>query len=181
MRKEMDTGNNKIKIDLYDNFPLWIPFIAILISIIGYILGAFILSGFGIIFSILYLFYCLGMEMMIIFRSCKDCWYYGRICGLGKGKIAPLFVKKGNAKRFVDRDISFIDLIPDFMVMIFPLIGGVILLVLDFSIVLLGLMIILFVLFFGGTAFIRGTFSCKYCRQKEIGCPAYEIFNKKKR
>jgi hypothetical protein len=164
----------------YENFPLWIPFIAILISVIGYVIGALILSGFGIIFSILYLFYCLGAELLVIRRSCKDCWYYGKICGLGKGKIASLFVKKGDTKKFADRDISLVHMIPDFLVLILPLVGGAILLILDFSILVLSLMVFLSVLFFGGTAFIRGTFACKYCKQKDIGCSAYEIFNKKK-
>jgi len=164
----------------YENFPLWIPFIAILISVISYVIGAIILSGYGIIFSILYLFYCFGAELLVIIRSCKDCWYYGKICGLGKGKIAPLFVKKGDTKKFADRDISVIHMIPDFLVVILPLLGGAILLILDFSILVLSLMVILGVLFFGGTAFIRGTFACNYCKQKDIGCSANEIFNKKK-
>jgi hypothetical protein len=42
-------------------------------------------------------------------------------------------------------------------------------------------MVVLIVLFFGGSAFIRGTLACKYCKQKDIGCPAYDIFNKKKK
>ena len=169
-----------IKTESFENFPLWIPFIAIFISIIGYSIGVIILGGFGIIFSILYLFYCLGVELLVILRSCKNCWYYGRICGFGKGKIAPLFVNECDTKKFADRDISMLHMIPDFMVVIIPLVGGVILLILDFSIVIIFLMIILAVLFFGGTAFIRGTFACKYCKQKYIGCPAYTIFNKKK-
>jgi len=169
-----------IKTKSFENFPLWIPFIAIFVSIIGYSIGVIILSGFGIIFSILYLFYCLGAELRVIFISCKDCWYYGRICGLGKGKIASLFVKKGDTKKFVDKEISMIDMVPDFMGVILPLIGGVLLLIIDFSIMVLVLMVILAILFFGGTAFIRGTFACKYCKQKDIGCPAYDLFNKKK-
>lgn len=175
----MKNGEMK-KTSRYEDFPLWIPLIAVLVSVISYSIGAMILSGFGIIFALLYIIYCIFVELYVIFRSCKDCWYYGRICGLGKGKIAPLFVKKGDTKKFADRDISTIHLIPDFMVVIFPLIGGVVLLVLDFSFVLLGLLIILAIIFFSGTALIRGTFACKYCKQKDMGCPADEIFNKKK-
>ena len=162
----------------YENFPLWIPLFAISISIIGYIIGAVILSGFVIIFSILYLFYCLGAELLVIIRSCKDCWYYGKICGLGKGKIAPLFVKKGDTKKFADRDITMVHLIPDFLVVIFPLVGGIVLLMLDFSFMLLGLVILLVLFFFGGTAVIRSKLVCNHCKQKEIGCPAEKIFNK---
>ena len=164
----------------YENFPLWIPFIAILISIIGYILGAIILSGFGIIIVILYLTYCGGIELLVIFRSCKDCYYYGKICGLGKGRVAPFFIKKGNSKRFVEKKILGYDLIPDFLVAIIPIIGGIILSSYDFSFLRLGLLILLAILFFGGTSFIRGSFACKYCKQKELGCPAEELFSKKK-
>jgi hypothetical protein len=163
----------------YENFPIWIPTIAISLSVIGYIIGAFILYRFGILFSIIYLFYCFCAELLVIRKSCKDCWYYGKICGLGKGKIAPLFVKKGDTKKFADKHISLIHMIPDFLVVILPLLGGVILLIMDFSILILFFMIVLIILFFGGTAFIRGTFACKYCKQKDIGCPAYAIFNKK--
>jgi len=99
---------------------------------------------------------------------------------LGKGKIAPLFIKKGDIKKFANRNISIVHMIPDFLVIILPLFGGVILLILDFSILVLSLMVFILVLFFGGTAVIRGTFACKYCKQKDIGCPAYAIFNKKK-
>jgi hypothetical protein len=169
-----------IKNKSYENFPLWIPLIAILLSIIGYIIGAVILSGFNIIFSLLYLLYCIFTELLVI-RSCKDCWYYGKVCGLWKGKIAPLFVKKGDPNKFADRDISMVHMIPDFLVVILPILGGVILLFLDFSFFVLSLMVVLIVLFFGGSAFIRGIFACRYCKQKDIGCPAYDIFNKKKK
>ena len=91
-----------------------------------------------------------------------------------------MFVKKGDTKKFAERDISLVHMIPDFLVVIFPLIGGIILLILDFSISILIMMIVLIILFFGGTSFIRGSFACKYCKQKEIGCPADKIFNKKK-
>ena len=165
----------------YDNFPLWILILAVLISAISYGIGAVILSGFGLIFSALYIIYCISVEFMVIYRSCKNCWYYGKTCGLGKGRLAPFFVKKGDTKNFSDRDISMVHMIPDFMVVIFPLIGGIILLLFDFSISTLVLMIILAVLFFSGTAFVRSTFACEYCKQKDIGCPADELFNKRQK
>ena len=169
-----------VKINSYENFPIWMPIIAIIISVIGYILGAFILSGFGLLIVALYLIYCIGIELLVIFRSCKDCYYYGKICGLGKGKLAPLFIKKGMPSRFKDKKILWYDLIPDFLVGIIPIIGGIILLFYDFSFILLGLIVLLVIIFFGGTGFIRGSFACKYCKQKELGCPAQNIFNKKK-
>lgn len=162
----------------YENFPLWIPLIAILVSIFGYILGAIILSGFGITVVIIYLAYCVCIELLVIFRSCKNCYYCGKICGLGKGKIAPIFVKKGNSKKFTEKKISWYDVVPDFFVAIIPIVGGIILLLYNFSFLLLGLIILLSILFFGGTGFIRGSFACKYCKQRKIGCPAEKLFSK---
>jgi hypothetical protein len=163
----------------YQNFPLKMPFIAILVSLFSYILGAIILSGFGIFIVVLYLIYCGGIELFVILRSCKNCYYYGKICGLGKGKIAPFFVKKGNPKKFTEKKVMWYDLIPDFLIAIIPLVGGLILLIYDFSFLHLCLIILLVILFFGGTGYIRGSFACKYCKQKEIGCPATKTFDKK--
>ena len=168
------------EIKSYENYPLWIPFIAIFLSIIGYVLGAIILSGFGIIIVTFYLIYCFVIELLIIFKSCKNCCYYGKICGLGKGKITPLFIKKGNPKMFIEKKISWYNVLPDFLVAVIPIIGGIILLVSNFSYLLLGLIILLTILFFAGTGFVRGAFACKYCKQKEFGCPAAKLFEKKK-
>ena len=63
------------------------------------------------------------------------------------------------------------------MVAILPAIV-VILLVRDFNWLVLVLLVLLFVLSFGGNAVIRGSFTCKHCKQREIGCPAERLFNK---
>lgn len=164
----------------YENFPYWIALLAIIFSLISYILGALILIGFGIIIVILYLIYCFGTELMIIFMSCKYCYYYGKVCGLGKGIVTPLFTKKGDPKKFIEKEISWLHLIPGFLVVIIPIIGAIILLILNFSWVLLLMLFIIVIIYFGSAAFIRGSFTCKYCKQREIGCPAYKLFSEKK-
>lgn len=169
-----------VKTNSYENFPIWMPLIAVILSFIGYILGAYILSAFGLSIVVLYLIYCVFIELLVIFRSCKNCYYYGKICGMGKGKIAPLFTKKGKPERFIIKKISWYDLIPDFLVGIIPITGGIILLIYDFSFITLGLLLLILIIFFGGAGYIRGSFACKYCKQKEIGCPAQEIFKQKK-
>ena len=169
-----------VKPKSYENFPIWIPLIAVILSLIGYILGAYVLSTFGLLIVIIYLIYCIFIELLVIFRSCKDCYYFGKICGLGKGRVAPFFTKKGKPSRFINKKISWYDLIPDFLVGVIPIIGGIILLIYDFSYLILGLVIVLVIIFFVGAGFIRGSFVCKYCKQKELGCPAQDIFNKDK-
>jgi hypothetical protein len=169
-----------VKSKSYETFPIWIPLIAVILSLIGYIIGAYILSTFGLIIVIIYLIYCIFIELLVIFKSCKYCYYFGKICGLGKGRVAPLFIKKGKPGRFINKKISWYDIIPDFLVGVIPIVGGIILLIYDFSYMLLGLVIILGIIFFIGAGFIRISFACNYCKQKELGCPAQEIFNKEK-
>jgi len=167
------------KTKTYENYPLWIPALGVLLSILTYILGAYILLGFGIIFSIIYLIYCFGAEINVLYRSCTKCYYYGKVCGIGKGRIAHWFFKKGDPKKFADREIKWHHLIPDFLVAIIPIVGGIILLIQGFTWVLLILLVVLMVLFFGGTASFRGKLACKPCKQRELGCPAADMFKVK--
>lgn len=164
----------------YENFPVRIALLSNLVAVAIYALGAYILAGFGIVFAILYLLYCLWIELGVMRRSCVDCFYYGKVCGLGKGKLCALLFKRGDPQRFVEKEISPSKLLPDFMVAIFPIVGAIILLARDFSWLLVALLAIFVILFFGGTAIIRGSFACKYCKQREIGCPAEQIFSKEK-
>jgi len=164
----------------YKNFPIWIVLLSNILAISIYVIGAYILAGFGVLFSALYLLYCLLMEIMVLRRSCVDCYYYGKVCGLGKGKLCSLLFKKGKPERFVKKEVSLSSVLPDFMVFIFPIVGGIILSIRNFTWLLLALMIILAVLSLGGNAVIRGSFVCKYCKQREIGCPAEKLFSKGK-
>lgn len=169
------------KIKTHDSFPARIVFLSNLVTILIYAIGAFILAGLGLLFAILYLFYCLWAEIKILKRSCVNCYYYGKICGFGKGKLCSFFFKKGKPENFVKRKISIKDILPDFLVFIFPLIGGLILLIKDFNWFLVALLVILVILSFGGNAVVRGSFTCKYCKQRELGCPAEKLFRKKRK
>jgi hypothetical protein len=60
-----------IKNKSYENFPLLVPLIAVLLSIIGYILGAYVLSGFGV-FLLNYLLYFGAVKIAIIMGKPAD-------------------------------------------------------------------------------------------------------------
>ena len=166
--------NNKV----YENFPVWIPLISCVLSVAIYALGAFIFYQLSIILTILYLLFCLWIEFKILKKSCVNCYYYGKICGLGRGKLCSLFFKKGTPEGFTERKISWKDLIPDFLVLIFPLVAGIIALIMDFTWLILVLIVILLLLSFCGNAVLRGSLACKYCKQRELGCPAEQLFSK---
>ena len=160
----------------YERFPIWIVVLCNLVTLSIYALGAYVLAGLGIPVLVLYLLYCLGIEIRILRMSCVDCTYYGGLCGLGRGKLCALLFKKGDPDRFAEKQVSWPDMLSNFMVTIFPLAGGIIRLIRDFSWLLVVTLAVLIVLSFVGNAVIRGSFACKYCKQREIGCPAEKLF-----
>ena len=134
----------------------------------------------GIFFAAGFVAYILFIEVRLLAKSCKHCYYYGRFCAFGKGKCSALFFKKGNPEEFLKTEITMKDIIPDFLTFIFPLIAGIFILISNFSWLIVVLLVILGALGFGGNALVRGSFACKYCKQREIGCPAERLFNQKK-
>jgi len=165
----------------YENFPIWMAILSNFVAISTYLIGAYVLVGFGILAVALYLLYCLWIEIRVLRGSCIDCYYYGKVCGLGKGKLSALLFKRGDPRKFVEQEVSWFSVLPDFMAVIFPVVGGIILLVIVFNWLLVGILAILGGLYFGGSAVIRGSFACKYCKQREIGCPAAKLFMKEQK
>jgi hypothetical protein len=172
--------NKMNKEKCFENYPFPIVLFSNLVSIAIYLIGAFIISKIGIIWLILYLFFIISFEFRLIKWHCINCYYYGKVCAFGKGKISRIFFKKGNLKNFCKKQITWKDIIPDFMISLIPAIVGIIILVKDFDWILLSLVIILFLLAFAGNGMVRSQLTCKYCKQREIGCPAQKLFEKKK-
>ena len=168
-----------MKTEIYENFPLRIVILCNLLPVLIYASGAYILAGFGILVVVAYLLYCLWLEFRVLKNSCMNCYYYGKVCGSGKGKLCSWLFKQGNPQKFIEIEISWLEMLPDFLVSLVPLIGGFILLIVDFSWLLVALLVVLLLLTFSGNAIIRGSFMCKYCRQKELGCPAEKLFRGK--
>jgi hypothetical protein len=162
--------------DAYESYPAWTPLLSNLVGLSIYAIGAYILAGFSVIIVIPYLLYCLWVEIGVLRGACIDCHYYGKVCAFGKGKLCSLMFKRGDPRRFVEREVSWSKVLPDLMVPALPVIGGAILLVRDFSWPLVALLAILLALSLGGNVVIRGSLACKHCRQGQIGCPAAQLF-----
>jgi hypothetical protein len=163
----------------YENYPLWIVLISNLVLISIYIIGAYIISGLGLIYALIYLIYCIFMEIRVLKNGCVNCYYYGKVCGFGKGKLSALFFKKGDISKFNEREISLKDMIPELLVSVLPLIAGIIILIYNFSWIILILMVIILILSTAGNALVRGSLTCNICKQRELGCPAEKLFNEK--
>ena len=146
-----------------------------------YIIGIYILTSLWVPLGILYVVYILYVESKVFTEGCRYCYYHGKLCSVGKGALAPIFVKKGNPKKFCSREVTTKDFIPNMLVTIFPTIFGSILLYISFSWLILVLMIIPWILTFFGNPIIYGKLACPDCKQGMKCCPAMDYFLKKEK
>lgn len=161
--------------ECYEQYPRWIVAISVGLSLAIYAIGAVILARFGILYLIAFLAYCAWVEFKVMKTSCVRCYYYGKRCGTGKGILCSLFLKKieeGDRKR----TMTWKDLLPDLLVFLFPFVGALILMWMEFRWLYLFLLILLIALAFNGNGYVRKNLLCRYCRQKILGCPAAEFF-----
>ncbi len=164
-----------------ENYPTAIVIGSNLLSLLIYGIGAFILFRFGIIWVIGYVFFILILEFRLLSGHCVDCFYYGKTCAFGKGRLSSMFFQKGNPEKFSQMTLTWKDIIPDFLMFMIPVLAGILLLIQEFTWIVFILIITLFLLGFLGNALVRGQLACRYCKQREIGCPAERLFNKTKK
>jgi hypothetical protein len=164
----------------HENYPTMIVIGSNLVSLLIYGIGAYILYKFSLIWAICYVLFILLLEFRLLSRHCVDCYYYGKTCAFGKGYLSSLFFPRGQPEQFNQKKITWKDIVPDFLVFIVPILAGIMLLIQEFTWTVLSLIIALFLLGFLGNALVRGQLACRYCKQRESGCPAEQLFDKTK-
>ena len=111
------------EVKCYENYPYWIIIISNLLQLLIYTIGVIIIKPLGIIWLLIYLAYIVFLEIRLLRKSCINCYYYGKRCAFGKGKLCSLFFKKGNIENFATNDnMTWKNLIPDMLVSIIPVI-----------------------------------------------------------
>lgn len=163
----------------YENYPLADVAACNIVSLGIYAAGALILARIGFEWVALYLLYCLVLEIQLIGRHCRDCYYYARCCAFGKGKLASLFFKCGSG-RFDALRITWATVAPGFLVALIPAIAGAIMLLKSFDWVVAALVAAILALASLGSAFVRRKIACAHCKQRELGCPAEKLFDQNK-
>ncbi len=78
-------------INRYDNYPARVVILSNLVSLGIYGLGFMIIYRLGLAFSFFYLIYILIFELRLIRNHCTNCYYWGKICGFGKGRVSSWF------------------------------------------------------------------------------------------
>ena len=163
----------------FERYPAWIVLTMNLAFLVNYAIGVFILAQLGVLWGFLFVIYVLLLELSVFEEGCQYCCYHGKLCASGKGKVVPLLMKKGDPKRFCERKVTLLSLLPNMLVLILPMVGGAIVLLSSFSWLILGLMIIPWLLWFFGNPILYGRLACPHCKQGRICCPANEFFSKK--
>jgi hypothetical protein len=163
----------------HDNFPFRIVILSNSVSILIYISGFIITFSLSWIAAILYLAFILALEFRLLSKHCVNCYYWGKTCGFGKGRLSSLFFKRGDTLKFCENSFTWKDMIPDLLVFLIPLLTALVLMIIRFNIILLFATIVLIAFTTVGNGFIRGNLTCKYCKQREIGCPAEQLFSKR--
>lgn len=164
---------------LYENYPLLSVLIYNLVMLSVYAAGLYLMFAVHKWAGILFVLYLLFIELSVYKEGCRYCYYYGKTCVAGRGKIVPLFFKKGEPKKFCERTLSFKDFVPSLLVVFIPIAAGVYLMIKDFSWLILGLVLWPLIVNFVGNPIIYGNIACPHCKQGAICCPACEYFMKK--
>lgn len=162
----------------YENYPAWIVFVSNVISLSTYVIGGFLMYQIGFFWLVAYILYVFILEIRLISRHCIHCYYFGKTCAFGKGRVSSLFFNKGRGMDFMQHHMTWKDIVPDFLVSVVPIIAGIVTLIMHFSWITLLCVILLFILGFFGSAFVRTRLACKFCKQRELGCPAEQLFKK---
>lgn len=173
------TGDGDRDSGIFDRYPVGTVIAANAVAWSIYGVGTAIMAQHGAAPALVYIVCCLWVEFRVLTKSCRNCWYYGRLCGFAKGRLCALLFPKGDPADFLRKDITWWDVVPDFAVGLLPVLAGVVLLVRGFSWLLLLLVLLLLLLTTAGNALVRGVLVCPHCRQRELGCPAQKLFDKR--
>jgi hypothetical protein len=166
--------------DCYEQYPATTVIASNLLSVLIYGTGISILYRFGLIWVTGYVLFILLLEFRLLRGHCVDCYYYGKTCAFGKGRLSSLFFSGGRPEQFSRMTITWREILPDFLVFIIPVLAGILLLIHEFDWIILLLIIALILLGFLGNALVRGHLACRFCKQREIGCPSVQLFDKTK-
>ncbi len=164
---------------VFDSYPFRIVAIATFLSLSIYLMGTVLVWQFTWWSAVLYMSFCLTLELKLLKRSCVNCYYYGKTCFSGKGRIAALLFKRGDVAGFAKKEVGWIEIVPDLMVVLIPLCVGCYILIQSFQWNLVIAIILLLLLAFPGNGYIRSNLACRHCCQRRVGCPAEKLFHKK--
>lgn len=166
----------KIRGKGYENYPLWIVLVYNLILFITYAVGIYLTYLIHFYLMIAFILLILYEEASVYREGCKNCYYYGKTCGTGRGRLVKLFCKKGSPKKFCEKKVTWKDFVIPMIPSIVIIASGIYLMIKDFSWLLL-LFTAWPVIVFVSNQWIYGELLCPNCKQCAKCCPVAEYFH----
>ena len=151
-----------------ETYPAGVIIARWVILTIAFILGIFILSRIKPALGIIYALYALYALTLVLPRSrCVNCYYYGRACNTGWGKVAAYLYGKGEESRYTEHYAYAVFL---HLLWIIPLLASFFKLILAKStFYVIFVLVYVLVLWLEKVALKR--WACRRCHQREF-CPA---------
>ena len=166
---------NELKGGIYpDGYPARILCLSLGHMGLSYALGALIMIRWQPWLGAAYFVLCVEALFMGLRYRCRFCWYFGRTCYSGLGRVAKFLFEPGAPEEFpLSRNVIPV-LVPSFATLLLPLIVVLADTLLRFSLLKLALLLAYILLAVAAGFLLRKSLFCGYCKQAELGCPAYE-------
>ena len=143
-------------------------------------LGAAVAAQFGLGVLIGYVLLLAVAVAGILATVCARCaGYYGHRCGLGLGKIVPVLFKQGQTDFYLRTPMQFVYVILLLVGMVWPIVGGVVLLARGAGAGRLAQLVAAVILLLA-FAVPHPKLVCRHCRQGECAaCPVGRGFSRR--
>ncbi len=170
MTKEMNLYNDGL-----EEYPLSVVVKENTAIALWLILGTLIISQVSCIIGSLYLICALSMILVVMRKLlCTHCYYYGKVCHVGWGKLAALLFPKGEITQFSTCKGQKAAPIFFAALALIPVIFSLISLIIKFKFYKLPLIAVLIGTIIYSSVFARKK-SCMQCKMKTI-CPGSASF-----
>ncbi len=151
-----------------DSYPKPVIIIRWIVLAIAFILGIYILWGIKDVVGLAYVIYSLAALTLILPLSrCASCFYHGKACNTGWGKVAAYLFPKGDESKYVDNYSYSIFL---HLLWLIPLLGALFRLIRSRNVLTLSLFAG-YVLVLLLEKIVLKKLGCVKCHQREF-CPA---------
>ena len=164
----MSDKSQAVEFSFCENYPKHVIIIRWIVLSIAFGLGIYILLGFHYMLAIIYIIYSvITLTLILPLSRCVSCFYHGKLCNTGWGKIAAYLFKKGDESKYVEHYNYAIFL---HLLWLIPLLVALLQSVRQRDLFALSIFVIyLFILFV--EKIILKKLCCKRCHQREF-CPA---------
>lgn len=101
---EINPESEKEKFVFCESYPWYVIIIRWIILIVTFAFGIYILSDIKELLGVAYVVYSLiALTLILPLSRCVSCFYHGKACNTGWGKVAAYLFPKGDESRYVDR------------------------------------------------------------------------------